>query len=163
MLDMPRPRPPHLHRETTRHGSVVWYVRIGKGARVRLRSPYGSPEFSREYLAAVAGESPAQAPSEPQTGSLLWNGGSPGLMIGQLITQDGDPCGSHCCSHEGFMPGDLGVVADTRNDRHEGFRKIYPDGYRMEFVGHAEIDAHQGLQKAFAAYTAKYPPEKASA
>ena len=29
---MPRPRPPHLHREITRHGKAVWYVRIGKGS-----------------------------------------------------------------------------------------------------------------------------------
>ena len=27
---MPRPRPPHLHRETNRHGTTVWYVRLGK-------------------------------------------------------------------------------------------------------------------------------------
>ena len=27
MLDMPPPRPPHLHREVTRHGKVVWYAR----------------------------------------------------------------------------------------------------------------------------------------
>src|SRR5262249_5835560 len=31
MEDMPRPRPPHLHRQVTRHGKAVWYVRIGKG------------------------------------------------------------------------------------------------------------------------------------
>jgi len=34
--NMPRPRPPHLHRETTRHGKHAWYVRIGKGKRVRI-------------------------------------------------------------------------------------------------------------------------------
>lgn len=28
---MPRPRPPHLHRETSRHGKTVWYVRVDKG------------------------------------------------------------------------------------------------------------------------------------
>lgn len=33
--DMARPRPPHLHREKTRHGKHVWYVRIGKGPRTR--------------------------------------------------------------------------------------------------------------------------------
>ena len=31
---MPRPRPPHLHQETNRHGKIVWYVRIGKGPRI---------------------------------------------------------------------------------------------------------------------------------
>ncbi len=26
MHDMPRPRPPYLSREVTRHGNAVWYV-----------------------------------------------------------------------------------------------------------------------------------------
>ncbi len=43
---MPRPRPPHLHREVTRHGKTVWYVRVGKGARIRLKAQFGSPEFT---------------------------------------------------------------------------------------------------------------------
>lgn len=71
MLDMPRPRPPHLHRETTRHGATVWYVRIGKGSRIRLRAPYGSAEFSAEYRAAMSGEAPQQA-ALARTGSLRW-------------------------------------------------------------------------------------------
>jgi hypothetical protein len=45
MEEMPRPRPPHLHRQVTRHAKVVWYVRIGKGRRTRLRAAYGSTEF----------------------------------------------------------------------------------------------------------------------
>jgi hypothetical protein len=35
---MPRPRPPHVIREKTRHGHTVWYVRIDKGPRIRLRA-----------------------------------------------------------------------------------------------------------------------------
>jgi hypothetical protein len=41
MPDMPCPRPPHLHREVTRHGKVVWYARAGgssRGPRVKLRA-----------------------------------------------------------------------------------------------------------------------------
>lgn len=72
MLDMPRPRPPHLHRETTRHGSVVWYVRIGKGPRIRLRSPYGSQEFTREYVAAINGEAAPRPARGPLAGSVIW-------------------------------------------------------------------------------------------
>jgi hypothetical protein len=30
MDDMPRPRPPHLQRQITRHGKTVWYVRVGR-------------------------------------------------------------------------------------------------------------------------------------
>jgi hypothetical protein len=32
--DIPRPRRPDLHRETTRHGKPVWYVRVGKVQRI---------------------------------------------------------------------------------------------------------------------------------
>ena len=73
MLDMPRPRPPYLHRQTTRHGKPVWYVRIGKGPRVRIRSEFGTPEFTVEYHAAVAGL-PARHSAKDKTsaGSLAW-------------------------------------------------------------------------------------------
>jgi integrase len=71
MQDMPRPRPPHLHRETTRHGKAVWYVRVGKGTRIRLRTAFGSPGFDAEYQAAITCNSrPAKA--EGGAGSLLW-------------------------------------------------------------------------------------------
>ena len=53
---MPRPRPPHLQRERSRHGKIVWYVRVGKGPRIRLAQPYGAPGFDAEYVAAVNGE-----------------------------------------------------------------------------------------------------------
>ena len=46
---MPRPRPPYLHREETRHGEVSWYVRRGRGRRIRVRAEYGSEAFWREY------------------------------------------------------------------------------------------------------------------
>jgi hypothetical protein len=49
MDPMPRPRPPHLQREVTRHGKAIWYVRIGKGPRVRIRAEFGTSEFDAEY------------------------------------------------------------------------------------------------------------------
>jgi integrase len=59
---MPKPRPPHLHREETRHGVIVWYVRKGHGPRIRLRAEYGSEEFWAEYRAALEGApKPAKA------------------------------------------------------------------------------------------------------
>jgi integrase len=70
ILDMPRQRPPHLSRELTRHGRTVWYVRVGKGPRVRLRALYGTPEFAAEYDAAVANRPLERAP--PANGTLLW-------------------------------------------------------------------------------------------
>jgi hypothetical protein len=53
---MPRPRPPFLNRVVTRHGKIVWMVRVGSGderRRVRLRAEYGTPEFKAEYEAAI--------------------------------------------------------------------------------------------------------------
>ena len=67
---MPRPRPPHLHREQSRHGRVAWYVRRGGGRRIRLRAEYGAPEFWAEYLSALEGASPAAGTAKPHT--LAW-------------------------------------------------------------------------------------------
>jgi integrase len=69
--DMPRPRPPHLHKETNRHGTTVWYVRVGKGPRVRINGVYGSPEFEEAYQAALRGDAPQPA-AKAARGSLEW-------------------------------------------------------------------------------------------
>ena len=67
---MPRPRPPHLHREETRHGAVVWYVRRGGGPRIRIKPEYGTPEFWAAYTAALQG---TPAPSKTaKTNTLAW-------------------------------------------------------------------------------------------
>jgi integrase len=71
MSDMPRPRSPHLHRETTRHGRVAWYVRLDKGPRIRLRSQFGTAEFAAEYQAAVSG-TPRPRKNAPAAGTLAW-------------------------------------------------------------------------------------------
>jgi integrase len=68
---MPRARPPHLQRQVTQHGRTVWYVRIGKGPRTRLRAPYGTPKFDAEYVAAVSGQPPRDS-RKPGVGTLEW-------------------------------------------------------------------------------------------
>jgi hypothetical protein len=77
------------------------------------------------------------------------NGGRAGWMLAQLIAEDGEPMGSHVCSDEGYMPSDLGCLEGSRSDRHEGFQKKYPNGYRMEFVSETAFASHEGLQAAF--------------
>jgi len=67
---MPRPRPPHLQREITRHGKAVWYVRVDRGPRIRIRSEYGTSEFDAEYRAALSGTPTRKA--VPATSSLQW-------------------------------------------------------------------------------------------
>jgi hypothetical protein len=68
---MPRPRPPHLHREITRHGRTVWFVRINKGPRIRIRGEYGTQEFQDAYQAALTGEAPPKA-GKAAKGTLSW-------------------------------------------------------------------------------------------
>lgn len=68
---MPRPRPPHLQCEKTRHGRTVWYVRVGKGARLRIKADFGTPEFKAEYESAVAGK-PLTVKGAPAPGTLAW-------------------------------------------------------------------------------------------
>lgn len=72
MVDsMPRPRPPYLVRQITRHGKPVWYVRRGKGPRIRIRAAFGTPEFAAEYQTAVNG-APTLAPIKAGAGTLAW-------------------------------------------------------------------------------------------
>lgn len=76
------------------------------------------------------------------------DGGHGPFLSARLIAQDGERLGGHGCSHEGFMRGDLGIDAGSRPDRHEEFRKHYPGGYRMEFVGLSQVSEHEGLRRA---------------
>jgi len=45
------------------------------------------------------------------------NGGGREWLHAQLIDERGYLMGSHICSSEGFMPGDLGILKGTRKDR----------------------------------------------
>lgn len=77
------------------------------------------------------------------------NGGSLGFFHGCLIAEDGTGLGSHLCSTEGYMYGDLGILKGRRPDRHETFKKHYPDGYKMDFVSYDDVPKNEKLQKAF--------------
>jgi hypothetical protein len=60
-----------LHREETRHGLVAWYVRRGRGQRIRIKAEYGSPDFWAQYRAAVEG-APSSALKTPKAHTLAW-------------------------------------------------------------------------------------------
>ena len=68
---MPKKRPPYLQRQVTRHGKVVWYVRIRPNPRIRIHGEYGSQEFMAAYRAAISGQ---ETPSTQKvsTNSLKW-------------------------------------------------------------------------------------------
>src|ERR1700710_1847940 len=68
---MPRPRSPHLQHEKTRHDKWVWFVRVGKGPRTRIKATYGTPEFDAEYQAAITGQALGKR-GEPAKASLQW-------------------------------------------------------------------------------------------
>ena len=72
MDDMPRRRLPHIQREVSRHGKVLWYFRRKRGGeRVRLPDDYGSADFLAAYDAALKGQAPkAKVVAERDT--LAW-------------------------------------------------------------------------------------------
>lgn len=71
---MPRPLPPRLRREFTRHGKTVYYVRPEhEGDRIRIRAEFDTPEFWAEYAAAIGGQPIVLgAKATPRTESLGW-------------------------------------------------------------------------------------------
>lgn len=71
MAPMPRRNLPFLLREKTRHGVMVWYVRKGKGQRVRINGKFGTAEFLEDYHAALQGV-PAHRRAKAPVGSLEW-------------------------------------------------------------------------------------------
>ncbi len=77
------------------------------------------------------------------------NGGGRGMLSAVLLAEDGTHLGAHCCSDEGYMSHDLGIIEGSRPDRHETFREHYPDGYKMEFISAAHTKTHEGLEAAY--------------
>src|SRR5262245_12791716 len=68
---MPRSLPPHLYRERTRHGRMVWYVRKGYGPRIRIKHDYDTTEFWSTYRAAIEqAKPPVSASAKP--GTIEW-------------------------------------------------------------------------------------------
>lgn len=74
-------------------------------------------------------------------------GGGDGIAY--AMAEDGTVLGSHWCSSEYFVPNDLGVNEGSRLDRHEDYKKHYPNGYIMEFVRARDALTHTGLSEAF--------------
>ena len=75
-------------------------------------------------------------------------GGREGIAL--AMAEDGHVLGSHWCSREYYVPGDLGVIPESRPDRHENsYAKHYPDGYEMVFVPACEVKDHPGITEAY--------------
>jgi hypothetical protein len=128
-----------------------------------MTTPQAAAQYLREHQYATNGRpnvvwNPHGKPIEELPVIYGFNnGGSPGWMDAVAVAEDGTCLGGHICSHEGYMPADLGVIEGTRPDRHESqYRPHYPDGYRMEFVGYEAIPGHEGLNDAIARAKAKH-------
>ena len=74
-------------------------------------------------------------------------GGGDGIAY--AVAEDGVVLGCHWCSHEFYVPHDLGVKEGSRPDRHEHYKKHYPNGYEMEFILAEDVLTHEGLREAF--------------
>ena len=68
---MARRRLLYLHKQITRHGKVIWYVRRGHGRRIRIYGDYNSQEFIKEYHAAISGN-PVIKPRTVEKHTLEW-------------------------------------------------------------------------------------------
>jgi len=119
-----------------------------------MTTPRAAARYEAEHVAQYAGRKAAvYNPNDWHIDELpvvygFNNGGSAGFLSAALIAEDGTPLGGHACSSEAYMYADLGILEDTRPDRHEYFKAHYPDGYRMAFVTYNEADNHAGLQAA---------------
>lgn len=71
MEDMRTKLPANVTRERNRHGTPVYYFRVGKGARIRLPD-YGSDEFEEAYQAARLGQSRPRRSAKAAEGTVRW-------------------------------------------------------------------------------------------
>jgi integrase len=69
---MPKRQLPHLQYESTRHGRMVWYVRVDRGPRFRIQGEYGTAEFLAGYRAALEGKKTPMKMSKAPKGCLNW-------------------------------------------------------------------------------------------
>ncbi len=68
---MPRKKPPFVQEDRSRHGTLRYYFRRGKGPRIRL--PHlGTPEFDVAYRAALSGAAPPASIKRTDPKSVRW-------------------------------------------------------------------------------------------
>jgi hypothetical protein len=119
-----------------------------------MTTPAAANLYLAQYLLEMEGKgwavyNPKDKPLEELTIIFgFFNGGSGDWLHGGLIAENGVGLGGHVCSHESYMPGDLGVLEGTRADRHELFQSMYPEGYMMAWVSSSEVKGHPGIDAA---------------
>jgi len=131
-----------------------------------MTTEQAAAKYLQEYLGAIGNRPYAiynplsKPPVELPVIYGFNNGRTHSWLHAELVAEDGTGLGGHICSDEAYMPGDLGCLEGTAEDRHETFRVYYPQGYRMMFVGAEEAKTHKGLQQAIANNIAKQESAK---
>jgi hypothetical protein len=70
---MPKPKLPFLQRRVSRHGKIMYYVQLRKGAKlIRINGVYRSEEFMAAYHAAVRGPISATPVAKDGKGTVGW-------------------------------------------------------------------------------------------
>lgn len=144
--------------------ALLWlWLMMGGGLKIGLTSkgvnemttPQAAAKYLAEHLKEWVGKgyavyNPHNKPIEELP--IIYgfnNGGNLNFLSAVAMAEDGTCLGGHICSDESYMPHDLGILEGSRPDRHEkAYRVHYPDGYRMDFIGHADVPSCEGLLKA---------------
>lgn len=135
--------PPHNQTQESEEDEII------------MTTPAAANLYLAQHLLEMEGKPYAiYNPNNLPVGSLpvifgFNNGGSSSWYSACLIAEDGTGLGGHICSHEGYMRHDLGILEGTRPDRHEAFKKHYPEGYRMAFIPYEEVKNCEPLKLAF--------------
>ena len=61
------------------------------------------------------------------------------------LSEDGYIIAGHICSHEGFIPGDMGLDSDRKHDL---YREKYPDGFELKYLDGLEVKTDEGFRRA---------------
>jgi integrase len=141
MEQMPRPMPPLLYRERNRHGTVVFYVRKGKGPRIRVRGAYGTSEFAANYQSALLESAPQSSPVTA-TGTLAWlitcyKGSSAWDRLSVATKVQRDNFFSHAIARAGDVP----LAAVTR----KVVQQAVEDRAKTPFAANNFLKAMRGL------------------
>jgi integrase len=158
---MPKPRYPNLRHERTRHGKMVWYVRVGDGPRIRMHAAPGTPEFDQEYFAAMHGIPVPMATGKSTSGSLRWlyeryHDSAAWAALSPATRKVREAIFRHVLDMSGAVPyvqlrrRDIEAAIDTRADRPgsaSGFLKtmkgLFGWAYKGGFV---KIDPTEGVR-----------------
>jgi integrase len=152
---MPRPRPPYLHYQETRHGVRVWYVRRGHGPRTRIRAEYGTEAFWTQYRAAIEGKPPPSKMAKAHT--LAWaieryRESSAWAGLSNATRRQRENIYRHVCQAKQRLSADSGVIK-TAGDvllRHITSETIKAGRERRKDTPHAANNFLKAMRGFFA-------------